>query len=83
MLLAFNTAVIAVIVFLLLYMILMPIISICLDKKDYSDLKNEKYTIGDDLIRKVSSRKKLPFEVVLYKKKQYQALINIQRLSFC
>ena len=44
----------AVIIFLLFFAIVMPIIAICLDKRDYADLKRDKYDISEDFMKQVA-----------------------------
>ncbi len=61
----------------------MPIVAFINDKLDYKALKYEIYDVSDDLVRQIALRKGLPIEVVLYKKKLYQRLMEIKSLSFC
>ena len=80
--LSFNVAVVYVIVILLVYIIAMPIIAFIKDKLDYKALKYELYDVSDDLVRQLASRKNLPIEVVLYKKKLYHRLLQVKQISF-
>jgi hypothetical protein len=49
--------------------LVMPIVAICLDKRDYDALKNDEFDISDELLRRIASKKGVPFEFVAYKKK--------------
>ena len=64
-------AVIPVPIFILGFIILMPIVAICKDRSDYEAIKSDQYNVDNDLIRKMAVMKRQPFELVLYKKKLY------------
>lgn len=64
-------AVVPVPIFILCFIILMPIVAICKDRQDYEAIKTDQYDIDDDLIKRIAIMKRQPFELVLYNKKLF------------
>jgi hypothetical protein len=52
----------AVIIFLLFFALVVPIIALCLDRKDYADLRREKYDVSEEFMKKVAIRRQQPIE---------------------
>jgi phage pi2 protein 07 len=51
-----------VIIFLIFIALVMPIVAILMDKKDYADLKNEKYDVSEDFMKKFALNNNQPIE---------------------
>ena len=39
---------------MLFFALVMPIIAVCLDRKDYADLKKERYDVSEEFMKKVA-----------------------------
>jgi hypothetical protein len=47
---------------LLFFALVVPIIALCLDRKDYADLRREKYDVSEEFMKKVAIRRQQPIE---------------------
>jgi flagellar biosynthesis/type III secretory pathway M-ring protein FliF/YscJ len=47
----------SVIIFLIFFALVVPIIAVCLDRKDYADLRREKYEVSEHFMKKVAIRR--------------------------
>lgn len=79
----FDSSVIAILIILILMILIMPLLAICLDRKDYELLKSEEYEISDEFLMKIAIKKRVPFEIVVYNKIRYLRYVDLDQLSFC
>lgn len=79
----FDKSVIAILIVLILMILILPIVALCLDKKDYELLKSEDYEISDEFLKKIAIKKRVPFEIVVYNKIRYLRYIDLDQLGFC
>ena len=57
MILAFDYAVIPILVVLILIIVILPIVALVMDKRDYDAIQGDTYEIDDSLIKKVAMKK--------------------------
>ena len=71
----FDISILAIIIIILFFLVLMPLVAVCLDKCDYDTFKTTKYSISDEFLRKIAQKKNLPFDSVIYNTPRYDSYL--------
>ena len=78
----FDTSIIAILFFLIFMLVIMPFIAIWRDRKDYDAIKDNNFEITEEMLRKISIRKKQPYDAIIYSKMRFDRYLQIESLSF-